>query len=173
MYEKRSINLCSIYMLPLLGLNQSSFGIGNFINSHISEDDKNLVVVLKESPTSIIRALPSFKFSFEKEGLSYSIFEVPEQFVGTIGMFRKGRYSEFSAAAKDMIRKKSGLRYKVATSEGKVRTARELLALDKDKDLRKIMEDELAVKIPKEAELASIPGEDNFLELNLSTELIH
>lgn len=167
MYNKGSVNLCSTYMLPLIGLNHKSFGENNFVSSYISETDAHLVVELKMIPPLVI-GHSKFVFKFKSGDNSYAVFEVPPQFQNTVKLFREGRYSRFSDEAKTMIRKKSGLRYRAIQPNGVMKTARELLALDRDKELKKALEEELDEKIEKDAELASIPGEENFFKLNMS-----
>jgi len=174
MQEKRSINLCSNYILPLIGLNSSNFGIGNFVNSYVNNDDKHLVVELNQSASSVVKALPTFRFNFEKDNHHFLVFEIPNLFKPVLRLFREGKYSKFPEDAKEVIRKKSGLRYKHPTGDGKsVTSARELMALNKDIGLRKKLEAELDTRLPADAELASIPGPENFYELILSTELVN
>jgi hypothetical protein len=170
MDEKRSNNLCSTYMLPLVGLNRLSFGETNFISSFVADDNTHLVIELRLI-TAAVNVHPCFRFDFQRESKSYAVYEVPIQLRDTLKKFREGKYSEFSNEAKSLIRKKSGLKYKVPLTGGKYESARELLVLDKDKELRKVMEQDLSVKIHQDAELASIPGEDNFFKLNLSTSI--
>lgn len=161
-------------MLPLLGLNRFSFSNveSNFINSYIAEDDIHLVVEMKCQVTTIISNQPTYKLKFEKNGVHYAVFEIPVFYRPDVKKFREGKYSQFSESAKATIRKKSGLRYRVPLKGGGWTSARELLALDKDKDLRKTLEKELVVQIDDDAELASIPGPENFYALNLSNQLL-
>lgn len=156
----------------MLGLNKFSFGTTTdaFINSYISEDNK-LVVQTTRNVSSLITNNPAFRFKFDSEGKYYSVFEIPQFYLQDVLKFKEGKYSLFSNATKEQIRKKSGLNYKVPLTGGGMRSARELLVLDKDPELRKAMENELAVKIHVDAELASIPGEDNYFDLKLSNKL--
>jgi hypothetical protein len=109
----------------------------------------------------------------ETEGAFLAVFEIPVYYREDVEKFRQGKYSQFTDSAKNLIRKKSGLTYKVPVPGGGYRSALELLALDKDKQLKKYWEDTLVVKLSDDAELASIPGDDNFYELNLSTQLTY
>lgn len=171
--EKRSYNLCSTYVLPMLGLNKFSFGTTTdaFINSYLSDDDRHVVVHTIRPVSSLVANNPAFRFKFDNEGKNYSVFEIPSFYLGDVLKFKEGKYSQFSNPTKEQIRKKSGLNYKVPLAGGGMRSARELLALDKDPELRKAMESELAVKIHVDAELASIPGDDNYFDLKLSNKL--
>ena len=170
MSEKRSVNLCSIYMLPLLGLNQFSFG-GKFINSYVSKDNQHIVVECSNPLTNQFLTNQNFRFALEKEGKYLAVFSVPPIYQEDITKFREGKYSQFSDSAKNVIRKKSGLPWKVPSSNGKVSSAKELLALDKDKVLKQYWEKVLEVELDNEAELISVPDERNFIDLKLSTQL--
>lgn len=184
MSEKRSVNLCSTYILPLLGLNKWSFGLPErFVNSYVNEDDSHIVVECTHPYSATITQHANFKFSFERDNNHFAVFEAPVGYKEDIQKFRDGKYSLFSDKAKDLIRKRSGLSYKVPIpGKGGFKSALELLALDKDKELKKYWEKMLStwedhpgsgsvVKLDDDAELASIPGQDNFFELKLSTQL--
>lgn len=171
--EKRSYNLCSTYILPLLGLNKFSFGTTSdpFINSYLSEDEKHVVVETTRTVSALITNNPAFRFKFSEGNQYFSVFEVPSFYLEDVSKFKEGKYSQFSNSTKEQIRKKSGLNYKIAQPGGKFRSAPELLVLDKDKALREKLEEDLAVKISEDAELASIPGPENFYDLKLSSKL--
>lgn len=172
MSVKRSVNLCSTYVLPLLGLNQWSFGSGDkFVNSYVAEDDEHIVVECTHPYSTIITNHANYKLCFQNNDAHFAVFDVPVFYKGDIKKFREGKYSQFTDSAKTLIRKKSGLTYKAPVAGGGFKSALELLALDKDKELKKYWEELLAVKIDKDAELASIPGEDNFYDLRLSNKL--
>lgn len=170
MINKRSNNLCDVYILPLVNLNATNFGVGNFINSYVDTSDQYVVAKIRQI-NSVIKANPSYRFEFVRDEFVHAAFEIPISFKSVVKLFREGRYSQFSDEVKNIIRKRSGLMYKVPSANGKSITARELLVLDKDKALKKVMESELLVKIDEDAELGSIPGDDNFLELKLSAQL--
>lgn len=176
MITKRSNNLCDVYILPLVNLNTTSFGIGNFVNSFADTTGQYVVVKMKQI-NAVIKANPAYRFDFMQEDHTFVAFEIPQNFRPTVALFREGKYSLFSDDVKSIIRKKSGLMWRVPKANGKTMTARELLVLDKDKALKKVLEEELSnigspVKIGDDAELGSIPGEENFLELNLSAQLM-
>lgn len=174
MDDKRSVNLCSIYVLPLLGLNQFSFGSPKkFVNSYLTEDDEHIVVECTHPFSVIVTNHTNYKFGFDMNESHYAVFNVPTYYKdkGDIQKFREGKYSKLSDSAKECIRKKSGLTYMRPVSGGNFLSALELLALDRDKELKKYWEDKLAVRLSDDAELVSIPGEDNFFNLNLSNKL--
>lgn len=172
----RSYNLCNVYVLPLLGLNKYSFGENRFVNSYLSEDECHIVVECTRPFSTIITNHANFCFHMEREENYLAVFQVPEYYKNDVSKFRLGEYSKFSEAAKNLIKKKSGLTYKARSANGKYNTALELLALDKDPVLKKYWEDNLSnkgskVTLDDDAELASIPDEHNFYTLNLSDQL--
>lgn len=170
--EKRSYNLCSTYMLPLVGLNKKDFGVGAFMNSYISEDNRYMIVEFKGRLSIVVVNQNTFRFQFTKDEKDYAVFEVPETYIADMERFRAGKYSVFSSQAKHLIRTRSGLVYRLPLpGQAGLRTAVELMVLDKDNSLRENMERKLDVKIDKDAELGSIPGPDNFFNLQLSTKL--
>lgn len=172
MESKRSTNLCSSYILPLLDLNKESFGgSDNFINSYVNDDD-SIVIVQLSRPYAGITTNKFYKFDFTRDNSIYYVFDVPGKFLPTVRKFREGKYSQFQEEAKNVIKKRSGLSWRVTNSKGGVTTARELLALDRDKSLREYLEKNLSgpgspVIISPEAELMDIPNEGNFYKLNL------
>lgn len=171
MSDKRSSNLCSTYMLPLIDLKKDNFGVSNFVNCYVDEADQYIVVELQQTLTAI-KVHKCFKFSFVKDSLTYCVFEVPLKHRKAVELFREGKYSMFPTESKDAIIKYSGLKYKVPTASGKLSTSRELLALGKDAKLREVLEEELGVKLDPGVELASIPGEECYYKLELTNQLV-
>ncbi len=175
MSEKRSISLCSTYILPLLGMNRYSFGESNFINSYINEEGNHAIVELKII-TQAIQRHNRFRFSFKNDERNFAVFEIPTEFLETVQLFIQGKYSQFSQTAKTLIKKGSALKYHVAKPGGGYTSARELLALDKHEELRRALEQELSipgspVRIDRNAELQDIPDERDFYKLGLRKSL--
>jgi hypothetical protein len=170
---KPRFNLCTTYVLPLVGLNKFSFSAvnDNFVNSYVSEDNNHVIVQHKTKLPAVVIENTRYEFGFEKDGYYYGVFEIPEKFVPDVQLWREGKYSKLSDDCKWILRKKSGLRYYRPYSTGGAEVAYELLVLDKDQELRALMEKYLDCKIDPSAELGSIPGEDNFYTLDLSTKL--
>jgi hypothetical protein len=177
MDKPRSANICNVYVLPLLALNKHAFGPeGNFVNSYVSEDDNHVVVECLRPFTTVITNHPNYCFSMMRDNNYLAVFQVPDFYKEDVKLFRKGQYSKFSEQAKERIRKKSGLTYRAAGNSGQYRTALELLALDKDPVAKEYWERKLSnkgskVTLPDDAELASIPDENCFYTLNLTSQL--
>jgi hypothetical protein len=175
---EKGTNLCNIYVLPLLDLNKHKFGEGGkFVNSYVSEDNQHVIVESTHPFTTIILHHQNYLTSFESDGHYFGVFKVPEYYKEDVVKFRKGQYSKFTESAKDLIRKKSGLTYKAAGANGKYTTSLELLALDKNPVLKRHWEEMLSNKgsmvvLDDDAELFSIPNENNFYTLNLAEQLV-
>lgn len=171
---ERSVNLCTYYLLPLIGLNRHTFGKPeNFINCYIADDRKHLVVELTEFPLSLENHA-NYKFDFEHEGAILVVFEMPVQYLPTVIKFMEGKYSKFSDEVKSIIKKKSGLRWNVPLEGGKTVSAKELLALDRDRVLREKLEEQLNIHIPIDAELMSSPYEEQVIfKLGLYAQQSH
>lgn len=173
MIAKRSVNLCTIYVLPMLGLNRNSFSTDpkKFVNSYVSEDDLHVVVECRVPFTSITKNHPNYEFDMLINGSYIAVFKVPEYYKADVKKFRAGKYSKFTESAKTAIKSKSGLRWQMKVAMGEKESDIELLALDRAKELKKWWEDLLDVKLDSDAELMDIPGEENFYNLNLSNQL--
>lgn len=174
MTTKKSDTLSSIYILPLIELNKDSFGKGNFIGSYLSMDLRHIVVEVKEAVNLENHREYVMDFTTEQDTV-FIVFRLPSRFKVTAIKFSEGKYSEFSSEAKTLIKQKSGLRYKVPGRPGRVLTDRELLVLDKDPDLKKIMEIELEAvgQIPRDAELLDVPSSKNFIDLKIDEVCQH
>lgn len=168
-------NMANYFALPLLSLNKTSFGVGNFISSFVSDKGEIVVQVsdMNKVPQAVL-AHPNYVFDIElgdEDGTSILVFTEPELFAGTLNKFKEGKYSEFTAAAKNQLKGYSGLPYKAVKIGSKEPfTADLLLALDKDPGLRARREADLTgdggrVRIPEDVELLSKPSESNFITI--------
>lgn len=168
MTTKRSDNLCNFYILPLLGLNRSSFGgISNFINSYLTNDFNHVVVHL-HNPYGPYAVHQHYKTDYyNNQGILTIVFSLPPQFKATAAKFKEGKYSQFSNEVKQLIKAKSGLKWQVPNGRGQYISAKKLLALDRDPDLRKEWERDLGVTISPDAELISIPSDNEFIDLEI------
>lgn len=159
-----TVNLANYYILPLLSLSKNSYGVGNFVNAFVSDKGEIVVEVLDydKVPSNCVEDHPNYltDFSFENENVII-VYSVPQDLQDTLTLFTMGKYSHFSAKAKNLIRKYSGLAYKMK-KDGKEFTASLLQVLDRDPGYRAKLERDLGVKIDAEAELRSKPSENNF-----------
>jgi hypothetical protein len=167
--EARKVNLCGVYMLPLLGLNPTvNFGSEmNFMEAYISHDGTLLYVKVMdayadESPfkhkefTCIFATIT---------GASVICFRCTELMREVFPLFVQGRYSEFPEEAKQLIIKYSSLKWKELGEDGVYYSDARLLALYKDPALRSKIEEELGLRIPlsEDSELLGKPKEEEFV----------
>lgn len=165
---ERSDNLCNFYILPLLSLNKSSFRDSkNFINSYLTPDLQYVIVELHSACDGYANHLHYVTDYIDDSGKTVVIFKLPQEWRATAAKFKDGKYSQFSSEAKQIIKSKSGLNYRLPDGNGKFRSAKKLLALDRDEDLRADLEKILGVRLPKDAELVSIPSESEFKSLGI------
>ena len=159
-------NLCTYFVLPLLKINKHKFITeDNFIDSYLVANCQSIIVQLKDvkSFEHRMRLLPYFdKILEDKNAFSYVKFIIPEEWHSDIHIFLQGRFSQLTPAAKDRIKKHSGLMYRVRV-QGVITTDVRLLALEKRKNLRELWEEYLDCKIDEDQELLSIPNKKTFI----------
>jgi hypothetical protein len=169
-------NLCTWFILPLIGLNKFSFNEGNFIQSYLTRDGQYIAVEVTDrnlcAHVQFNEHYAGQKLLGEHELL---LFVIPGAWTQDIDLFRQGRYSLMSEYAKKLIREDSGLTYRQedADSANKRIDAR-LMALEKHPALKRQWQAELEVETPvkgwrleigDDLELLSIPSEDSYIEV--------
>lgn len=170
--KERSDNLCNFYILPLLGYNKTSFGgVGNFVNSYLTQNLSHVVVELNASVGDFEYSKHYVTDITGENGNIFVFFEIEPKWAETIELFVQGKYSKFPHDAKLIIKQLSGLKYKMPR-DGQLISSKFLLALDKDPDLRKKLEKELDVKLSHDAELVDIPGSNNFFQVSVE-DVVH
>lgn len=158
-------NLCTYYLLPLIGLNKFSFGSSNFINSYVVRGGEFVVVRVCDvnlCPTMLNHPrLAKHVHLREHDDLLFWIPGWYEDFQ----KFEQGKYSEFSEAAKELIILNSGLMYKYPLENGGTRTDARLMALTRNPALLDYWSRELDIhSLSSMDELMIKPGEDCFIE---------
>ena len=160
-------NLVTYYMLPLLGLNKSSFG-SSFKTSYIDKEGSKIYVELSKN-----MKVPSYKYNgfyvaeLVVEGNLMIMFNIPASMAGDARMFIEGRYSEMSKEAKNIIYNTSTLPYNKNMGSFK-NTDPILQALDKTRTLRVWLQSRLGLKeLPESSELITKPLNDWFIEYRL------
>lgn len=106
------VNLCSYFLLPLLGLSSESFGEGNFINSYLSKDKKLLYVHFHNLDYVPAIAKEGRSLAVTASGQQYLIFAFSDMWQKDVELFSQGKYSKMTEEAKNTIRTYSGLYYK-------------------------------------------------------------
>ena len=115
-------NLCSYYLMPLLGidsisLNKENFNKGYVINSYISEDYSKIYILSRfstyerydEFEKELTNNKQFVRVSHPEKGLDLFEFNIPELFLNDIHMFFRGKYSGFSNLLKCRILDSCGM----------------------------------------------------------------
>lgn len=153
-------NLVNVFLLPLIKRSSKDFS-DKFINSYLDIETYHIVVEVTEVEDKF-KEFPNYDYSVkQREDKHFLFYELPEAFYKDIRMFIDGRYSEFSTLAKNYIRQYSKLPRRIIQN-GEEEKSVWLHVIDKTEKLRRGLEDQLGVTIPKETELASKPNTNNF-----------
>ena len=167
------MNLCAIYLLPLLGFNVQMFGIGNVLNVYITNKREIVVHVKKTKYILMNWSMSSYFIAdiFSEHGV-YLFYSLPEKYYNEYQLFLESKYSKFSPTAKRAILKNSGLPW-MTKINGKVKCNSYLLGLMKHPKYKALLEERIGVKLPDDAELIScIDIDSELLKLpNISTTL--
>ena len=165
-------NKCTFFILPLIQLSKFSFGAGNFVDSYVDWEGTRIIVKVRDLRLSLdFSSHWAFQHEeqFEDYGLLY--FSIDPIWRDDFHLFRQGKYSRMSEAAKAEIYQFSGLSYKERKPEGVEVTDARLLALERSPLLRVKWEKELGLyergndPISEESELLDPPSESCFIQL--------
>lgn len=159
-------NLCTWYILPLIGLNPSYFVDANFINSYMVRGQMKIAVEVADVEfCQNLLSIGCFDKVVEGKHHPLMVFNIHPDWKPDVELFIQGKYSLLSDEAKTCIIQGSGLTYQQFDGEHSY-TSSILLALDKSPKLREVWKQELDVEgehLPDE--LLSIPAESCFIEL--------
>jgi hypothetical protein len=178
--ELEAENLCTHFILPLLKLNKFSFGGSNFTNSFIASSDhvkdhlfitENYIVVQVIEIAYLSRRimlLDEYDGTYtDGSNHSYLVYRVPLRWVKDLWKFKEGKFSEMSEDAKLKIIQWSGLSYRYLDHKsGQVVTDVRIMALNKEKPLKKWWENRIVPLDPIEGELLSIPNGKSYINLD-------
>ena len=167
MYDR--INLCTYFLLPLTGVNKSSFGEYRFRQCWLSKEQMTLTVSTSSGTIKAMGEEPKknvlFDHSYAAIESDYFVYRIPAQFYKEVDYFLSGKYSKFSEAAISIIEQKSTLKFNfIVPGDDAIITDRKLLALRKSQTLKESLEADIGSKLPNDAELLDIP--------NLEAELL-
>lgn len=153
---------------------------GHFVESYLLRDNRHIVVVVdyaasQEGPNACYFTKPEslherggacqsfygspYQGRYYVDGYMYVLFDhtALPGFQRDLQLIFQGRYSEISEKAFEQLRRRSTLLYLAINADTQKVSDRLMMACSKDpamrNDLRKVMEHELDVKIPKDAEL--------------------
>lgn len=149
-------NLTSWFLLPLINLNRSSFGEGNFIESYVNTEGSVLTVeVISLVYCESFKGHDQYLEEHEPMDDRYASvwFSLPFEWREDFLRFKYGKYSQFSTRAKRRINIYGG--------GPDIR----LMALERDPILRHQWEDELEVtSLTAKDELLPLPSIDTYRE---------
>lgn len=171
--ELSATNLCTFFILPLVGVNRLKFGgDANFLNSFLSKDGSLIYAEVYQTDFATRLNLPKHRVCLDANGKDYIEFTIPEQFQKDVELFMAGKYSKLSHIAKQIIREHSSLPYKVLKGTT-YNTDVRLLALDKSNVLKEFWEAELwshpsQSHLTSDMELLSKPDELSYLDTCLA-----
>lgn len=163
-------NMCTYYLLPLIGVNKFSFGIElNFRNCYANTEGTELYVSVNYSLSSLENHPNLLRVAGQARSPIY-VFDLPKKWAADFELFKQGKYSKFSKEAKERIIEGSGLRYRALNPIGNPTTDIRLLAIESEQDRRDILRTKLiefyGVTIDHDAELISPPSESSFKTFN-------
>jgi len=160
-------NLCTWYVLPLLGLNADMFGTSNFRNSYLVKDQNLIVVEVVDARLSLLAAHSLYyQSAIFAEAADYLVFDIPDKWDWDMRMFKAGKYTKMSDEAKQTIKMLSGLNYEIEGEDEQRFTDSILMALDNRNELRTKWMEILATQerhLPDE--LLSPPADASFINL--------
>lgn len=167
-------NLSTYFVLPLLKLNKTNFvAENNFVETYLTRDMQYVVVNVIEFAFIKHRMLmhPNFTCVWKKENRYYIQYKIPEKWQPDVKLFLAGRFSEMSDGAKELIRLNSGLQWRVPEPPSMVpMTDIRILALERSKAVRDLMEDYYNITLDEKDELLSKPKPERiFIDLTTLT----
>lgn len=161
-------NLCSVYLLPLLGINMFDFGPDNFVNCFVEPGGEYLhVEVADYTVTETPYHSPYYHGMLEVDGRKFIHYRLPGEWKHTFEMYREGKYSSFTKAAKAVIIQYSGLNWRAPSDKPNVLLSdARLLAMFRKESLARTLAEDLNIS-PElfGGELVAPPKSHEFLSL--------
>lgn len=166
-------NKSAYYLLPLIGFNVKSFGLGNFYNSYLSYNGKIIVIVYDKDELPKYWENENYLTDFEVEvekavKATAIIYKHEPMFEDDVIKFIKGEYSQFSDIAKELIYKNSTLDYQLPIQgTSKITTHKMLMVLSKNPALKQFIEEACQVNLSSNAELLEPPNHiEEFMDID-------
>ena len=157
--------LVTYYILPMVGINKTTFG-SKFVNCYINKEGSKIYVELKSNLRSpdLYRRTPHYFNEVLIADVRFIVFKIPDEYLIDVAKFLRGNYSEMQRDTKKLIYVGSSLPYNKTMGSFK-NTHPILQALDKTKTLRSYLIDELQVlTLPDSIELITVPEKHWFIE---------
>lgn len=163
-------------LLPLLGIVVNK--ISDFFRiAYIDKVCDTLFLSLVETDisfqaTDYVKSLPNYYGKVYINDIEFYMISVPKERKKDTKLLCKGKYSQLSDEGKELIRKLSGLPYKVYVPELKSnKTSAPLLALEKHPQYKAQIEKKLGVIMDDSDELYDKPTDEIFIETFMEESL--
>ena len=147
-------NKACFFILPLLG--HPAYWYYGLINCYLGDETNkpeftfNKIFIQVKTYDNKLTGIKYFNQFYKLEDETYMyVFNIPEQYEDDYERFYRGRYSEMSESAKNIICKHSGVKPVMESTVYKV--------LYKTLDQKTKLEELIGQKLPNSAELYSIP----------------
>lgn len=95
-------NKNAYFVLPLAGLNTASYGEESFVNSYLTYDNIIIIKILVPERTEPV-ARENLVGAWINDGHSMVAYKIPPEFHADVNAFLKGKYSEYSEEAFNII----------------------------------------------------------------------
>lgn len=155
---RRKPNQSFVFLLPLFNIKNTNAVVNTYLGNNKTAFDNKLYILTEVSSNELESNIYLVDRYNTEDGMFMYELKIPEHFENDYNHFLNGKYSKFSEKAKDIIITK------VARSSAKV--AKDTVVhsiLYKTEKRKKQLETDLDVKLPADAELASI--------FNINTEV--
>lgn len=169
------LNKSTYFLLPLINLSRYSFGQGsNFSNTYLSYNGKLIVIIKDKEQAGEYYRHETYLTDFDVdlgEGMvgTAIVYSIPEVFLVDLSNFMDGKYSLMSSAAKELIRKNSGLPYKNPTTDGRLGTHKLLMVLDKSPILKNWIENQCDIEIGDQELLEKPHYDHEYIDIDTIT----
>jgi len=150
------VNTSLLYILPTLGKDAEYFKPATFINTClITKNVRYLYIIARKTDTmnyiawiNLLKSHSLFISSFKNKSFMYLKFQIPEKNIEDVKLLLQGKFSKISNLLKQQI---------LQFFDYNMENSYIAQVLYKSPKLKKMMEQKLDVKIPKDIELYSKP----------------
>lgn len=163
--EIRDVNLCTWYLLPIIGLNRFSFD-GVFVNSYLEKNHLWIIVQVVDIclVDSEYRSHANRVWNNPTGG--FLAYGLPDHYKDDIQAYIDGRYSQFSEELKTIIINRSGLAYREFQEDGALNTDFRLMAIKGQQELREFLASELGEHVDSlPDDLLPVPPPQSFMDV--------
>lgn len=163
-------NLSTYFVLPLIKLNNKKFVcVENFVDSYLSRDGESIFVEVKDLLNFSSRMVLHLHYAATwkgKSGANFVQYHIPFKWQSDVRIFMKGKYSQMSIGAKDMIKNYSELKYRTRRDVDHIPiTDVRLLALEKSSAMKELWEEHYNMEFTPDMEFLSAPTDRCYIQI--------